>query len=175
MKLSGFFCLILFSALALCQSDLPALTAGKLTRDGPLLRASGHVQVKIAGLVLEADEGVQNQDKQTIELHGHALVKLPAGPPAWVLRCGPGRTIVATDPMTISADELAIAGGILRARGHIHTRKDLTVWTADEADFYLNAGDAEVRGNLLVNGVSPGPVTNRPRRFGQFSTPEIVR
>ena len=154
--------LLAFSALGWCQSN-------------PILvREAGRVHVAIAGLSLEADAGVQNpKNTQVIELHGHILIRLPEGPPFWVLRCGPGQVIVANDPVTIAADELSLKGGMLHVRGHIQIKRDFTVLQAEEADFYLKAGEAEVRGNILVNGSSPGP-SSPSRRMGDRFPPDVV-
>ena len=54
-------------------------------------------------------------------------------------------------------------------------KKDFTLLQADEADFYLNAGDAEVKGNLRVDGASPAPPAFRPRRIYDNFPPDIVR
>lgn len=181
MRASSLLCLLLFSALAPGQSNSPTefsgttLTADRLRHDGPLLRGSGHVRVRIAGLVLEADNGVQDLEKQLIDLHGHAVVRLPTEPPFWVVRWGPGRVIVATDPTTISADEVSITPRILHVRGHIQMKKDFTLLQGDEADFYLYAGDAEVKGNLRVDGASPAPPAFRTRRLNENFPPDIVR
>jgi hypothetical protein len=151
-----------------------AITAARLTHDGSIVRAAGHVQVEIAGVVLEAGEGVLDRSRQTFELKGRVLLHLPAEPPFWTIRYGRGRAVVATEPITVTADGMSAKGGILRARGHVQIRKDLIVYQADSAEFYWSAAEGELEGNILVNGTVPAPNSFRRDPRGNFP-PEIVR
>jgi hypothetical protein len=126
-------------------------------------------------LFLEADEGALDVNGQRISFQGHAVVRLPAGPPAWLFRFPSGRVLVMPEPATVACDQLAFADGVVAVRGHVRMKRDFTIFQADEAEFHLRSTEADIRGNNLIDGVSPGPTPTRTRDRQSNFPPEIVK
>jgi lipopolysaccharide assembly outer membrane protein LptD (OstA) len=159
--MKSFLLLLLSAALACGQThatvaDRPQMTAGKLSREGALVKGSGHVRAKLGPLTLEADEGVLHSDTGEVELRGHVGVTLPARSDRNIFRYG-SDIVFSDQPVLLSADRLNVKDALLRGSGHIQVKTTKDLLAADEIEMYLSNGDARVRGNVRVNRTPPNP------------------
>jgi hypothetical protein len=151
---------LLVGAAALAQNpanDAPVhLSAVHLSKSGDTVRGSGGVQAEIGALLLEGDEGTLHTSTEEVEVRGHARIILPERADRTVLRYGVGALITA-QAISLSADRISIKYGLLRGRGHVDARTDHGRIQCEEIDLFLRIGDADVRGNIRLNGDIPGP------------------
>jgi lipopolysaccharide assembly outer membrane protein LptD (OstA) len=150
------------------------MTASRSVHDGNLLRASGRVRARIGPLLLEGDEGTLNSDTGEVEVRGHARITLPERSDRTVVRYGAG-TIVTEQALGVSADRIAIKYGLLRGRGHVDVRTDKGRLQADEIDLFLRIGDADMRGNVRLNGGIPATPVRTFREWRNPFPPDIVK
>ena len=150
------------------------LTADKLIRNESVLRAAGHVKVKLGPLVIQADEATANSETGRLELRGHVQATLPARADHSVFRYDSG-TLVTDKPVTVYADRLSVKDGLLQASGKIVVQPvdadspDRAQLQADEMFMYLRIADATLGGNVRTSGM---PL--RRRSLGLFPA-DIVK
>jgi hypothetical protein len=156
-----------FAALAQPQTrpftgaEQPEMTAGKLTRQGPLLRGTGGVDAKFGPLVLHADEGSLNAETGELDLSGHVHATLPARTDHSLFRYGSG-ALVTGKPVDLSADHVNLKNGLLRGAGHVEIRTVEARLQAGEIEMFLSTADARLTG--IVDATSP----QRRRGFPEF-------
>ena len=141
------------------------LTAGKLSRDGKLVRAGGHVKAKAEALDLAADQATCNTETGEVELLGHVQAVLPARADHSVFRYG-SATFVTDKSVSIAADRLVVKTGLLQGWGHLVIRgldpvSQEVELRGDKMYMFLRTADATVSGNIKVSGSYKGPAARR--------------
>ena len=160
---------LLLASAAQPQTDDSGATiaADRVTREGPMLRATGHVRATAGGLLLTGDSGSLNTETDDIEVLGHARVVLPARSDRTLIRYE-SRALASAQEVVITADRLSVKSGLLlRGRGNVEIVIRESRLQADEIDLFLKIGDGEVRGNIRINGEAPERTDRRgfPQRF----------
>jgi lipopolysaccharide assembly outer membrane protein LptD (OstA) len=163
MKRLPFLLLLLASAARPQTDDSGAkITADRLIREGPILRAAGHVRATSGGVLLTGDSGSLNTETDDIEVLGHARVVLPPRSDRNLIRYNSG-ALASAQEVVITAERLSVKSGLLlRGRGHVEAVIRESRLEADEIDVFLKIGDGEVRGNIRLDGEVP----QRPDRRG---------
>lgn len=142
-------------------TEQPEMTAGKLVHQGPLLRGTVGVEVKLGPLVLHAGEGTLNSETGELDLSGGVHVTLPARSDHSLFRYGTD-ALVTDKPVDLSADRLHLKNGLLRGAGHIEVRTADARLQGSEIEMYLRTADARLSGN--VDAARP----QRRRGFPEF-------
>jgi lipopolysaccharide assembly outer membrane protein LptD (OstA) len=136
------------------------VVANRLVRDGAVIQATGHVHATIGGLAFEADEATMNSQTSELELRGHVRVTLPAradrsvfrfrnGPPPASTEPG---AIVTGDPVGLSAGQMTVKDGLLKASGDVVVRATDAQVRGDELSMVLRTGDATLSGHIVAAG-----------------------
>jgi lipopolysaccharide assembly outer membrane protein LptD (OstA) len=158
-------------------SDHCSVAADKLTREGKLVRATGHVRAKADGLELTGDEGTCNSDTGEVELRGHVETVLPARPDHSAFRYDSG-TLITDKSVTLAADRLKVKDGLLQGWGNLVIRgvnpvsQEVEV-RGDEMYMFLRTADSTVSGHIRVSGTYKGQQSPHAR-FPIFP-PDVVK
>jgi hypothetical protein len=160
------FLLTVLLAAAFGQSDRVDLVSDK----------PGHVEAKVMGVVLHADEAALNRETGELSMHGHVHVTLPAREDHTVVRYGTG-VILTAEPIGLTADRLTIKNGLLQASGNIvvvPTDPELLKvrLRGDEIYMYLRIADATLHGNVRPSGI-PDPPMFTKRQI--IMPPDIIK
>lgn len=174
----GVLLAVLLAWMAAGQSN-PArpdetIRGDRIVREAGVVRATGHVRIHVDQLMLMGSEGSYRTETEEAEVRGNASITLAGRADRHLIRYGSGRAVVTGEAVTIEADRIDVKNGLLRADGHVRVITERNELKADEMFLYLRIGDAEVRGNVLLNG---GPLDAPGNRFGvkRSFPPEIMK
>jgi len=150
---------VMFGLATLAAGQTANLTADRLVRNGPVLQGQGHVRATLDGLNFQADQATLHSDTGELELRGHVRVTLPARADKSVFRFGSGisesgkpHAIVTGERVDVSASQMVVKDGILRAAGNIVVRAVDAEVRGDEMLLVLRTADADVFGHILTAG-----------------------
>jgi lipopolysaccharide assembly outer membrane protein LptD (OstA) len=139
----------------------------------------GRAEVKVAGVVLHADEATLNHETGELILRGHVHVTLPAREDHTVVRYGAG-VLLTDQPIGLTADRVTVKNGLLEASGNIvvvpaDPELPKVQLRGDELAMHLQIADATLRGNVRPSGIPE--VDSFPRPFPQryMFPPDIVK